>query len=247
MMMNLPKISIITVVFNSEKLIEQTILNVIGQSYKNIEYIIIDGGSKDKTLEIIKKYNSQIAKWISEPDKGLYDAMNKGIRLATGDYVWFMNSGDLFYEADTLKKIVENYTPNSEVYYGQTAIINVDNEITGMRHKTAPKVLTWKSLRMGMVVCHQAFMVKREICDLFDLQYKHAADIDWMIRVLKKSRRNVFTDMILCRFLSDGHSAKYRKHGLKERFNIQKKHYGLFTTIVFHGIIFIQNLFRRIF
>lgn len=245
--MNKPKISIITVVFNSEKLIERTILNVIQQSYSNIEYIIIDGGSRDNTLSIIKKYESKIAVIVSEADKGLYDAMNKGIRLATGDYVWFMNSGDLFYETDTLKKIVENFSAGADVYYGQTAIINENNEITGMRHKTAPKILTWKSLRMGMVVCHQAFMVKRDICEPFDLQYKHAADIDWMIRVLKKSKHIVFTDLILCRFLSDGHSAKYRKYGLKERFSIQKKHYGLFITIVFHIIILFQNLFRRFF
>ena len=121
-----PKFSVITVTYNAEAVLEDTIQSVISQTYRHVEYIIVDGASKDKTLSIIDRYKDHIAKVTSEPDKGLYDAMNKGIRLATGDYLCFLNAGDSFHEDDTLQQMVHTL-PGSElpdVMYGETALVD---------------------------------------------------------------------------------------------------------------------------
>ena len=131
-----PTFSIITITYNAERWLERTILSVLSQSYPNIEYILIDGASKDKTVEIIKQYESGIASWISEPDKGLYDAMNKGLRRATGDYVWFLNAGDTLYTADTVQRIVASLKKKvslPDVIYGETRIVEIvgDAQVEG--------------------------------------------------------------------------------------------------------------------
>src|ERR1700761_112956 len=135
-----PRLSIITIVYNNASDIERTILSVINQTYKNIEYIIIDGASTDGTLNIIGKYRDSISKLVSEPDKGIYDAMNKGLQQATGDYVLFMNSGDEIYAGDTVEKIF-NTEPDADIYYGETEMINADGKSLGRRRHKAPKQL----------------------------------------------------------------------------------------------------------
>ena len=121
-----PRFSIITVTYNAEKALEETIQSIISQTYKDIEYIIVDGGSKDRTLSIIEKYKSHIAKVVSEPDKGLYDAMNKGLKMATGDYVCFLNAGDSLHEDETVTMMVKSIEKNQfpDVIYGETAIVD---------------------------------------------------------------------------------------------------------------------------
>jgi glycosyltransferase involved in cell wall biosynthesis len=197
----LPVVSVITVVYNCLSLIEKTILSVINQTYPNIEYILIDGGSTDGTVEIIRLYESRISYWISEPDKGIYDAMNKGIAAATGDYVWFMNAGDQIYAKDITEKIfngkaiqsgespVANQTEQqwAKIYYGDTMIVDSEYREVGLRRLRPPEVLTWKSFKKGMLVCHQAILVSREIAEPFDPQYRHSADFDWVLRALKKA------------------------------------------------------------
>lgn len=156
-----PKFSIITVTYNAEAVLEDTIQSVIAQTYHHIEYIVIDGASKDNTLAILKKYERRITKLVSEPDKGLYDAMNKGIALATGDYLCFLNAGDSFHEDNTLQQILHsmrNCTQLPDVLYGQTAIVDAKRHFLRMRRLSAPEPLTWKSFRHGMLVCHQAFL-----------------------------------------------------------------------------------------
>src|SRR5438105_14705 len=128
MSMNLsfPRISIITVVYNNVANIEVTILSILNQTYKNIEYIVIDGGSTDGTLDVIKKYKDKISFWVSEKDNGIYDAMNKGIKVATGEWINFINSGDSYFDNDVLEKIMEAEYFNAtsiDVIYGNTQII----------------------------------------------------------------------------------------------------------------------------
>ena len=189
-----PKISIITVVFNSKNYIEDTIKNILSQTYKNIEYIIIDGKSTDGTVEIIKSYQDEISLWISEPDKGLYDAMNKGIRLATGDYILFINSGDKLFDITTIEQVFSK--PIADVYYGDTVIINTNDQEIGLRRLRPPEKLSFKSFRKGMLVCHQSFIARRELVPNFNLNYRFAADYDWTIQILKNSQLIINTSLV---------------------------------------------------
>lgn len=234
--MNQVKFSVITVTYNAKAVLETTIQNILAQDSANIEHIIIDGGSTDGTLEVIRKYEPHLACWISEPDKGLYDAMNKGLQKATGNYVWFINAGDLIHSPDTVSKMAEGLNPESlpDVIYGETALIDKEGKQVGMRRLKAPERLNWKSFRWGMLVCHQAFLVKREIAPLYDLNYALVADYDWCIKCLKKARDVRNTHLILADFLEDGISSRRRKASLKERFRIMCRYYGWGSTLIFH-------------
>lgn len=187
---NTKKLSVITVTYNAEHTLERTLKSVREQTYPAIEHIIVDGNSNDGTVALIHRYENERLKWISEPDKGLYDAMNKGIKMATGDYLCFLNAGDTFYDTDTVQKIFasidENHSP--DILYGETAIVDDNGRFLHMRRLQAPKNLTWKSFKHGMVVCHQAFIVKRELVEPYDLSYRFSADFDWCIRMMKKAK-----------------------------------------------------------
>jgi glycosyltransferase involved in cell wall biosynthesis len=240
-----PKISIITVVFNSVTLIEETIKSVLEQSYSNIEYIIIDGASTDGTLSIIESYRPKLAVLLSEKDKGIYDAMNKGLERATGDYVLFMNAGDLLYELTTLEKVFAD-NRYADVYYGNTKIIDLQGTILGDRRLKPPPVLNWKSLKYGMCVSHQSFIAKRELCDPYNLNYKLSADIDWVIRVLKKATTIVNANLTISKYLQGGASVKGGHISIKERYRIMVIHYGFFPTLFYHAYIVFRLFFQVI-
>jgi glycosyltransferase involved in cell wall biosynthesis len=231
----LPKISIITVVYNGSGLIEKTIKSILSQTYKKIEYIIIDGASTDGTLDIIKKYEKSIKRWISEPDNGLYYAMNKGIDLATGEYLWFINAGDEIFDKETICQIFDSKQGYlKDIYYGETLIIDKNGKEIGMRRQKSPAHLTWKSLKIGMVVSHQSFIVNRKIATYFDLRYKCSADIDWMIKTLKAAGSIENTHLILSKFLDGGRSKSTIITSLRERFEIMTSNYGLVSTLLNH-------------
>lgn len=243
-----PTFSIITVTFNAERWLERTILSVLSQSYSNIEFIIVDGASKDGTVDIIKQYESGISSWISEPDNGLYDAMNKGLKMATGDYVWFINAGDTLYTSDTLQRIVASLKKRVSlpgVIYGETKIVDAEGWSLGMRRLKAPKRLTWKSFRMGMLVCHQSFIARRDIAPAYNLDYKLVADYDWCIQCLKASRKIHNSRLILSNFLDEGLSSVNRKESLKERYEVMCKYYGKVTTVILHGWFAIRFYFAK--
>lgn len=245
--MSAPKISIITVVFNGADHIGRTIESVIGQSYKDLEYIIVDGKSTDSTLEVIGGYEG-IDQLISEPDTGLYDAMNKGLKMATGAYVWFLNSGDQVYENDTVERFVAGLEGRKpDIIYGGTMIIDEQQNEVGDRRLKPPEKLTWKSFRQGMVVCHQSIIVKREIAPEYNLTYRLSADIDWSIRASKKAAEIHNSGLILSRFLEGGMTRHNIKAGLKERFRIMTGFYGLIPTILRHFVFGIRltNFFLR--
>lgn len=242
-MNNKPAISIITVVFNGVQFIEATIQSIINQTSKDFEYIIIDGGSTDGTIDIIRKYDDHISKWISEPDNGLYDAMNKGIELASGDFLWFINAGDEIYNSEVIHKfITENFT-QADIIYGEALIIDEDRNDVGMRRQKAPEVLTWKSFNIGMVVSHQSILIRKSIAPLYNLQYKCSSDIDWIIKSLKSSGKTINSKMILSRFMDGGRSKHTILSNLKERFSIMVENYGLFSTIINHFRIAFRFIF----
>ena len=231
-----PKLSVITIVYNNAADIERTMLSVLGQTYSNIEYIIIDGLSTDGTLDIIKKYQDKISKLISEKDEGIYDAMNKGLAAATGDYVLFMNSGDEFYANDTVAKVFAA-AEDADIYYGETEMINDKGESLGQRRHKAPEKFTWRSFKYGMSISHQAIYVKRSIAEPFNRQYELSADIDWILNAAKKAKTIVNTQQYVAKYLVGGMSKKRHRESLKERFAIMKRHYGLAPTLFNHIVI----------
>lgn len=242
-----PKFSIITVTYNAEATVEDTIQSVIAQTYRHIEYIVIDGASKDRTLSIVEKYRDSITHLVSEPDKGLYDAMNKGIRLATGDYLCFLNAGDSFHEDDTLQQMVHTLKGGElpDVLYGETALVDHEGHFLRMRRLSAPEVLTWKSFRQGMLVCHQAFFAKRSLVEDYDPAYRFSADFDWCIRVMKKARTLHNTHLLIIDYLQEGMTTQNRKASLKERFRIMAKHYGWVSTVAYHAWFVFRAILKK--
>ena len=233
-----PTFSIITVTYNAKRWLERTILSVLSQSYPHVEYLLIDGNSTDGTVEIIRQYASGLAYWVSEPDKGLYDAMNKGLRQATGDYLIFLNAGDTFLSADTLSRVAERLRKRKtlpDVIYGETRIVDANGRPLGMRRLKAPKRLTWKSFKRGMLVCHQAFFARRAITPEYDLSYRFSADYDWCLRCLKASRSVLNSRLTLVDYLEEGLSTANRKASLRERYEIMCRYYGKTQTLLWHG------------
>ena len=243
-----PKFSIITITFNAASVIEPTLQSVLEQTYKNYEYLLIDGGSKDDTVSKAKASGIEFAHIVSEPDNGLYDAMNKGIALATGDYLCFLNAGDGFHAPDTLQTIAnaamaEEMLP--DVLYGETAELDEERRFVRMRRLQAPKELTWRSFRDGMMVCHQAFYARREIAPMYDLKYRLSSDVDWCIKVMKRAEKLVNVNATVVNYLQNGLSLQHHRASLKERFWIMSKHYGFLPTVGRHLWFVIRAVIKR--
>lgn len=234
--MKQPVLSVITIVYNNARDIERTMLSALNQTYPNIEYVVVDGASNDGTLEIIKKYGSRISKLISEKDKGIYDAMNKGLAAATGDYVIFMNSGDEFYDAHTVEKVFAT-AEDADIYYGETEMVNDERQSLGRRRHKAPEKFTWRSFKYGMSVSHQAIYIRRSLVEPYDPQYQLSADIDWIIKAAKKAKKIVRVDSYVAKYLVGGMSKARHRQSLQERFDIMKRHYGLIPTLFNHAVI----------
>lgn len=240
------KLSIITITYNAEKTLERTLKSVYEQSYDEFEHIIIDGNSTDKTLKLIQKYKNNKMIWISEPDNGLYYAMNKGIKISTGDYICFLNAGDTFFANNTIEEIMHsaNHFPQSpDIIYGETAIVNENGTFLHMRRLETPRYLNWKSFKMGMLVCHQAFIVKRELVEEYNTKYKFSSDFDWCIRMMKKSSLIHNTDEVLIYYLNEGVTTSNRRASLIERYKIMVKHYGSISTFMHHIWFVIRAVF----
>lgn len=231
-----PVLSVITVVYNNVADIERTMLSVLNQSYAAVEYIVIDGKSTDGTLQIIERYKDKLAKLISEKDKGIYDAMNKGIKAATGDYIIFMNSGDEFYSNGTVAEVFAS-AEGADIYYGETEMMDEDGNNLGRRRHAAPENFTWKDFKYGMSISHQAIYIKRSLVEPYDPKYQLSADIDWILRAAKKAKKIVNVQAYVARYKIGGMSKHKHKQSLLERFDIMKKHYGLLPTVLNHAVI----------
>ena len=243
-----PKFSIITITYNAASVIKPTLDSVIAQTYTNYEYILVDGGSKDDTVAIAKASGIQFAHIISERDKGIYDAMNKGMALATGDYLCFLNAGDAFHAPGTLQAVVDAIAGEKElpdVLYGETAEVDDNRNFVRMRRLQAPKELNWRSFKAGMLVCHQAFYARREIAPMYDLKYRLSADVDWCIKVMKRAKKMVNVNATVVDYLQNGISLQYHRKSLMERFDIMSKHYGLLPTIARHVWFVVRAVIKR--
>lgn len=241
-----PKVSIITVTFNAEKVLERTLKSIQKLEYKNIESIIVDGTSTDGTMKIVEQYSDVVTKWISEKDNGLYDAMNKGLSLATGDYVWFLNAGDIICKKDTLDYFFSKESFMRDIYYGETMIVDENGKSIGDRRLKTKKNLTWKDFRMGMLVCHQSVLVKREIAPKYNLNYKIAADYEWVLESFKRAKYILGTKYKIIGYLEGGISRKNILKANKERFLIMKKYYGLVQTLWFNFLMLFRFLYTVI-
>ena len=236
---SLPVLSVITIVYNNVSHIERTIRSVLNQDYPNIEYIIVDGGSTDGTLHVIEQFKSQIAVIISEKDKGIYDAMNKGMLFATGDYLLFMNSGDEIFAKDTVQNVFNSW-PNADIYYGETEMIDASGNSLGRRRHKAPKTFNWRSFKYGMSISHQAIYVKRSIAKPYNMHYQLSADIDWILTAAKKANTIINTRQYVAKYLIGGMSKKRHLQSLKERFHIFSQHYGWLPNLFNHVLIAIN-------
>jgi glycosyltransferase involved in cell wall biosynthesis len=228
-----PLISIITVVYNGVTTLEQTMLSVIDQTYKNIEYIIIDGGSTDGTVDIIKKYEKHTAYWISEPDKGIYYAMNKGIEKATGEWINFMNSGDWFYSEFILNDIFMNEENTySDVIYG-SIYCNLKGKIV---HITPKKL---KNIKKKFPFYHQASFVKRNVIPYFDTKFKIVADYDMFYKLYNGGY--VFKEINIDIAFYDGNGLSSNNSYLlvTENFIVRKQYNN---NILYPFCIYLKNL-----
>jgi len=241
-----PLFSIITVCRNAVDTIGATVESVDAQTCRLYEHIVVDGASTDATLAYLGRHPSPLRQVVSEPDKGIYDAMNKGLARASGDYVVFMNAGDSFHSPDTLRiyadAIMDNDYPG--IVYGQTDIVDADRRRIGPRHLRAPERLTLESFAEGMVVCHQAFVVLRRIAMPYNTRWRFSADYEWCVRCLQHSRRNVFVPEVMADYLSEGTTTANRRRSLIERFRIMCYYYGTLPTVRRH-IGFAVRLLRH--
>jgi len=252
------RITIITVTYQAAAVLQRTLDSVSRQTFQQIEHLIIDGASKDDTVKIAKAYQEKVPYPViiqSEPDHGLYDAMNKGLHKATGDYLVFLNAGDTLHANDTLTTLTSHLLPltshlSPAVIYGDTAIVDSEGKFLHLRRLRPPKQLTWRSFKQGMLVCHQAFYVRTDIAQQedYDLQYRHSADVDWCIRVMKRAEEMqlplVNTNTILADFMEGGNTTQNHRASLKERYQVMCHHYGKASTIVMHAWFVLRQLFR---
>ena len=266
--MSTPVFSIITVTYNAERTLPATLDSILSQKYRNIEFILIDGDSKDHTFAMAQEQAPRLrghctagVKLLSEPDNGLYDVMNKGLRLATGDYPIFLNAGDRFHSPRTLHEAADQVmeeSPRPDLLYGQTDIVDAQGKYLRPRHYEAPDRLTGSSFLQGMLVCHQAFWPSRPLCEgkvgnlknkacghwiEYDTpKYRYSADYDWCIRLLSFSRYNHYTRSTLIDYLDEGLTTQNHRASLRERFRIMAAHYGLAAALCSH----LRILLRRI-
>ena len=260
------RFTIVTITYNAERVLQRTLDSVLAQTYEGVEHLIVDGASKDATLQLAEHYKKKSDASdsghkviiLSEPDHGIYDAMNKGLTQASGDYIVFINAGDSFPQKDTLEKIAHcchlNELPSDAlpaVLYGNTDIVDGEGNFLHPRRLQPPAKLTWRSFRQGMLVCHQAFYARADIAKnlQYDTQYKYSADVDWCIRVMKEAERlslplyNI--DMVVANYTEEGTTTRHHRESLRERYRVMAHHYGHVSTFLMHGWFAVRNIISR--
>jgi len=244
------KIFIITICYNRAFDIEKTIKSVVNQTFEDIQYIIIDGGSTDGTLDIINKYIHKIDTIISEKDHGVYDAMNKGLALAKGEYVLFMNGGDSLYDSNVFAEIFSTVN-KPDLIYGECMLVDKNGIEIMLRsqsiNRNLPQTITENTFLYGTNISHQSFIIRRSLTRPFDDQYKVSADVDWMIDAMSKCKSSYLYPKPISKFLREGLSSTQQNKGLTERFKVFKSHYGLIKTIYAHFVILARKVGQKVF
>jgi glycosyltransferase involved in cell wall biosynthesis len=262
------RITYVTITYNAAKVLQRTLDSVLQQDYLDIVHLIIDGASTDDTLKLVDDYiarsnaaeNGHRIQVTSEPDKGIYDAMNKGLRSLDGDYVCFLNAGDFLPAPDTARKIAEaatnthHQTPNTQlpaVLYGDTDIVDGEGRFLHHRRLSPPEHLTWKSFKQGMLVCHQAFYARTDfaIATPYDMQYRYSADVDWCIRVMKAAEKEniplLNLKMVVANYTEEGQTTLHHRESLCERYKVMEHHYGRIQTCLLHVWFVIRALLKH--
>ncbi len=265
MRQNSPLFTIATVTYNAAETLQRTLDSVANQDYPYIEHLLIDGCSSDGTIRLVQRYvetntharQPHQIRLVCERDEGLYDAMNKALQLAQGDYIVFLNSGDMLHATDTLSQLtyqmewIKGDFHNPAILYGQTDLVDQKGHYLRPRRLRAPETLTWKSFRWGMLVCHQSFYVRTDIAreEHYNLQYHYSADFDWCIRLLRRVGRRrmriINTRLILTDYLSEGLTTRHHRASLFERMRIMMVHYGKWQTLLSHLWFVIRGVFMR--
>ena len=251
-------ITYVTITYNAAQVLQRTLDSVLQQDYPDIVHLIIDGASTDGTLQLVDDYiqksnaaeNGHRIQVASEPDHGIYDAMNKGLRSLDGDYVCFLNAGDFLPSPDTVSKIVEKVSQcdTPAVLYGDTDIVDGEGRFLHHRRLAPPENLTWKSFRQGMLVCHQAFYARTDfaIATPYDQRYRYSADVDWCIRIMKAAaKENVPLQnlhMVVANYTEEGQTTLHHRESLIERFKVMGRHYGWLSTIAMHLWFVIRSM-----
>ncbi len=270
----------VTVTYNAAGVLQRTLDSVLQQDYPELVHLIIDGASTDDTLQMVEAYiersnaaeNGHRIQVMSEPDKGIYDAMNKGLRSLDGDYVCFLNAGDFLPAPDTVTRIAEALrsqlstlnsqlsTLNSQlstlnfqlpaVLYGDTDIVDGEGRFLHHRRLSPPEHLSWKSFRQGMLVCHQAFYARTDfaIATMYDTQYRYSADVDWCIRVMKAAaKENVPLQnlkMVVANYTEEGQTTLHHRESLWERYRVMERHYGRIQTFLLHCWFVVRSVIK---
>jgi len=247
--------SIITCTYNAGNVLRRTLRSVSQQGYTSVEHIIVDGASGDDTVGIALEYQKEsmgsghevMVK--SERDKGLYDAMNKGIDMASGTYIAFLNAGDTLPQPDTLERIAQvAEQARAGVIYGDTDIVDDEGHFVRHRRLTPPDNLTWRSFKQGMLVCHQAFYANTTLAKetrYNNEEYKYSADVDWCIRVMKLAEQRHMplarVQGVIANYLEGGMTTENHRASLAERFKIMCQHYGVATTLAMHAWFLVRR------
>ncbi|MCD8282810.1 MAG: glycosyltransferase [Prevotella sp.] len=254
--------TVITCTYNAAATVERTLASVMEQDCRDVEHIIIDGCSQDETVNLAQTYKQESdkrgtghkVKIISERDNGLYDAMNKGISLAGGEYIVYINAGDTFPDRHTLSSVAalaESPAVLPGVIYGDTDIVDNDGNFVRHRRLHPGENLSWRDYRRGMLVCHQAFYALTSIAKHtpYNLEYRYSADVDWCIRVLKaaerEGRETVYARRVVANYLSGGMTTSNHRASLAERFRVMRRHYGWVVTVANHIWFVVRAVIRR--
>lgn len=255
------RITYVTITYNAASVLRRTLDSILCQDYSEIVHLIIDGASTDTTLQLVDDYiersnasgGGHRIQVTSEPDKGIYDAMNKGLRSIEGDYVCFLNAGDFLPAPDTVSKIVakvESCASLPAVLYGDTDIVDSEGRFLHHRRLSPPEQLSWRSFRQGMLVCHQAFYARTDfaIATPYDLQYRYSADVDWCIRVMKAAAKEsvpmLNLKMVVANYTEEGQTTLHHRESLWERYRVMERHYGRVQTFLLHCWFVVRSLFK---